>query len=174
MHLNKLLNSIVLFLFSRTSYVIKAYKDDLKDFCLICSLTHRAHIASTLKVSKDIFFEFTESPPKHIALHWEGKLTEDRLGNKFEALSVIASISPNYINGKLFGVQRLYKASCNAQAKASFELLRMRKLQDAFKALVFVTSSSNSGWKSGGTKLQKHLMAKKHFYLDCDTAYMNW
>ena len=58
-----------------------------------------------------------------MALHWVGKLTKDRLGNKFEALSVVASGSPDYINGKLVGVQKLHKASGNAQAEASLKLL---------------------------------------------------
>ena len=58
-------------------------------------------------------------------------MTKDRFGNKFEALLVVDFGSPNYINGKLLGVQKLHKPSGNAQAEASFELLQIWNSQDA-------------------------------------------
>ena len=83
------------------SSIIKACEGDPKDFCLSRSSTHRARIANRLKVSQDIFEKFVENLPKHIALHWDGKLTKDRLGNRHDALSVVASGEPSYISGFL-------------------------------------------------------------------------
>ena len=40
-------------------------------------------------------------------------------------------------------------------------------LQDAVTALVFDTTSSNSGWKSGAAKLLEHFVSKNLFYLVC-------
>ena len=36
---------------------------------------------------------------------WNDKLTKDRFGEKHEALAIVASGAPNYIGGKVLGVQ---------------------------------------------------------------------
>ena len=61
-----------------------------------------------------------ENPPTFAALHWDGKLLSDRLGNKHEALAVVASGSPNYLHGKLLGVRRIRNSTGIEQAEATF------------------------------------------------------
>ena len=126
-------------------------------------------------MSKDIFVEFKENSPNHIALHWDGKLTKDYLGNKFEDLFMVVFGSPDYINKKLLRVPETKQTTWrNAQAEASFELLQIWNLQDAVMPLVFDTASSNSGWKSA-VKLLKYFVSKKNFFiLLVETTYTNW
>ena len=102
-----------------------------------------------------------------MALHWDGKLTTDRLGNKYEALTVIASGSPDYTDGKLLGVQQIENATGKVQAEATFEMVELWELKDHVKALVFDTTASNSGWKSGAAKYLEDMIGSKLFYCAC-------
>ena len=89
--------------------LIIACQGDVEDFCFSRSSTYRDRIANRLQISNKIFKQITEVPTGFPALHWVGKLTEDRFGNKHEALSVLVSGMSNYKEGKLLGVQN-YKA----------------------------------------------------------------
>ena len=56
--------------------------------------------------------KYRKQPPKYCALHWDGKLLKDTLGQEegdpSEALAVLVSGSPQYEEGKLLGVPKLY------------------------------------------------------------------
>ena len=67
-----------------------------------------------------------ETPQDCLTLHWDGKLTKDRHGNKHEALSVIILGISDFKDGKLLGAQKLEKA----QAQASYELLEVWNLKE--------------------------------------------
>lgn len=108
-----------------------------------------------------------QTPPQNAAIHWDGKLTTDRLGNKFEALAVVASGSPNYIHGKLLGVQQIENASGKKQAEATYEMTELWGLQDCVKALVFDTTASNSGWRNSAAKCLEEKFGHKLFYCAC-------
>ena len=68
-----------------------------------------------------------QNAPRNIALHWDRKLTTDRLGSKYEALSIIASGGgvSDFENGKLFGITKLESSTGRAQADASYDMLLM-------------------------------------------------
>ena len=103
---------------------VKACQEDVNDFCLSRSSSYRARIANRLQISSEIFHQISETPQDCLALHWDGKLTKDRCGNKHEeALFVIIS---DFKDGKLLGVQKLEKATGKAQAQASYELLEVK------------------------------------------------
>ena len=107
------------------SAFIKACQGKVEDFCISRSTTRRTRIAKRFRISENIANEFKESPPKFLALHWDGKLTKDRYGNKFDALFVLVSGPPNHKEGKLLGVQQLERGSGKAQAEATYDLLEV-------------------------------------------------
>ena len=57
------------------SAFIKACQGKVEDFCISRSTTRRTRIAKRFRISENIVNEFKESPPKFLALHWDGKLT---------------------------------------------------------------------------------------------------
>ena len=61
---------------------IKACQGKVEDFCISQSTTRRTRIAKRFSISENIANEFKESPPKFLALHWDGKLTKDRYGQQ--------------------------------------------------------------------------------------------
>ena len=77
-----------------------------------------------MRIFDEIFQEIREAPSQDLALHWEGKLTEDCFGNKHEALSVLVLGTSIYKEGKLLE-ERLEKASGITQADASYDLLEV-------------------------------------------------
>ena len=146
---------------------IKASQGNLDDFCLSRSSTYRARIASRLQISTEIFNQIIDAPQDFLALHWDGKLTKDCYGNKYEALSVLVSGVSKYKQGKLLGVQKLERATGKAQAEASFDLLEVWNLKDEVKALVFDTTASNTGCNQGAAKTLEKLLDHKLFYHAC-------
>ena len=110
-----------------------------------------------------------QNAPRNIALHWDGKLTTDRLRSKYEALSIIASgcVVSDFENGKLYGIAKLESSTGRAQADASYDMLLMWQITNNFKALVFDTTSSNSGWRNGAAKLLEEQQGRKAFYRAC-------
>ena len=146
---------------------IKACNGNPDEFRLSRSSSYRSRIAQRLQISQSIFESVTENPPKNVAIHWDGKLTKNRLGDQAEALAVVASGSPTFESGKLLGIQRLENGSGKAQAESSFELLELWDLARNTKALVFDTTSANSGWKSGAAVLLEERLHTKVFYLAC-------
>ena len=149
------------------STFIKACGGDINDFCLSRSSTYRSHIASRLQVSQQIISEFSQNPPKYVAIHWDGKLLQNRDGESHEALSIVATGPPNFTNGKLLAIQKLKQASGKAHAEATFEVLDLWELIDNVTSLVFDTTARNSGWRCGAVKLLEGLMGKKLFYHAC-------
>ena len=77
---------------------------------------------------------------------------------------MLVSGTSAYKEGKLWGVQRLEKASGKAQANASYDLLEVWNLKQHVKALVFDTTASNTGWNSG--------VAKKAFLQRVSSSYI--
>ena len=146
---------------------IKACGGDINDFCLSRSSTYRSRIASRLQVSQQIISEYSQNPPKCVAVHWGGKLSQNRYGESHEALSIVATVPPNFINGKLLAIQKLEQASGKALAEATFEVLDLWELIDNVTTLVFDTSASNSGWRCGAANLLEGMMSKKLFYHAC-------
>jgi len=149
------------------SAFIKACHGKVDDFCISRSTTRRSRIANRLQISESIVNEFKESPPKFLALHWDGKLTKDRYGNKFDALSVLVSGPPNCKEGKLLGVQQLESGSGKAQAEATHDLLELWNLEENIQALVFDTTAANTGWNNGAAKILESLLGRKLFYNAC-------
>ena len=145
---------------------IKACKGDTNDFNLSRSTVRRARSGSRLEISQAIMRDMFHTPSKNIALHWDGKLIQDRLGNKHEALAILVSAAPDHSEGKLLGVQKLANASSKQQARASFEMLQKWQLVEEVVALVFDTTSSNSGWRNGAARMLECFLEKKVF-LSC-------
>ena len=79
------------------------------------------------------------------------------MGSKYEALSIIVSSGgvSDFENGKLLGITKLESSTGRAQADASYDMLLMWQITNNAKALVFDTTSSNSGWKDGAEKIAK-------------------
>ena len=124
---------------------IKACGGDITEFSLSRSTIRRARVANRFQISHEIMTSFIEDLPQDIALHWDGKLTEDRFGSKYEALTVIVSGTLKFMDGKILGGQKLERATGKAQAEASFEMLELWQLEDKVRALVFDTTASDSG-----------------------------
>ena len=91
-----------------------------------------------------------QNAPRNIALHWDGKITTDRLGSKYEALSIIASGGgvSDFENGKLLGITKLESSKGRALADASYDLLLVWQITNNVKALVFDTIVQQNGLKN--------------------------
>ena len=71
------------------------------------------------------------------------------------------------MSGKILGVQKFNRATGKSQAEANFDMMEMWNVESSIKSLVFNTTASNSGWKSGAARLLENLFQKKLFYCAC-------
>lgn len=151
--------------------VLKAGGADLNDFILSRSTTHRKRILSRYKISQRQMAKFRQNPPKFATLHWDSKMLKDVLGSdpgsSTETLAVLVSGEAPYQEGKLLGIPTIENSSGLSQAKASLDLLIAWDMTDNIRALVFDTTSSNSGIQRGASKLLEDMLNRKVFYLAC-------
>ena len=146
---------------------IKACGGDLAQFKFSRSTIHMNRVANLYEVSHEILSDLIEDPPQNVALHWDGKLIEDRFGSKFEALTIVVTAAPQFTAGKILGVQKLERATGVAQAESTFQMLKAWGLDVKVRALVFDTTASNRGWKSGAAKILEELLGRKLFFNAC-------
>ena len=149
------------------SAILHAGNGDLNKFDLSPSTTRRSRIASRQKIANEIIDTVRQNPPRFGALHWDGKLITDLLGESRERLAVLVSGAPEYTEGKLLGVPCLMDSTGKSQADASYDLLDVWRLTDNIAALVFDTTASNSGIRKGAATLLEHRIGRKLFYLAC-------
>ena len=96
-------------------------------------------------------------------MHCDGRHAKTRL-LKYDALAAIASGATPYKNENPFSTTMLDIPNGKAQAEASHDMLQLWKIADNMRALVFDTTSSNNGWKSGAAKLLQEKLGRKVFY----------
>lgn len=149
------------------SAVIKASGGNLDDFDISRSTTHRSRMCNRQQVAENAMAEVTQNPPLFCALHWDGKLLSDVLGDSYERLAVLLSGAPQYIEGKLLGVPSLVDSKGMTQANATYDLLEVWDISDRVAALVFDTTASNSGVHKGAAKLIEERLGRKLLYLAC-------
>lgn len=153
------------------SATLKAGGADLDNFVISTSTTRRKRMLTRYHLSEEYMAAFHEDPPKHAALHWDGKMLRDILGSDpattSETLAVLVSGPPDHVEGKLLGVPVIDSSTGMAQAEASMDLLDTWGLTDVVTALVFDTTSSNSGVHRGAAKLLEQRLGTKVFYLAC-------
>ena len=106
-------------------------------------------------------------PPKHCALHWDGKLVPDISGEKKERLGILVSGVPTAEEGKVLGIPVIDSSKGADQAKVTFNLAQQWGLCDNVRALVFDTTASNTGWKIGACIQLETFLNKKLFMLAC-------
>ena len=127
------------------SSFIKACGGDLYKFCLTRSTINRNRIANQLKASATAVNESSEDPQMYGTIHWDDKLIVDRLGERCEALCIVMSGSPGFVDGKLLAVEKSQHATDKAQAEEALDLLEMKNIIDGITTLIFDTTASNSG-----------------------------
>ena len=80
--------------------------------------------------------------PKHLTVHWNGKLVPDFKKNK-ERLAVLVSGMPEFEAGKVLGVPIIINLTGEEQARATFDLANEWDISGNVRFLVFDTTASN-------------------------------
>ena len=110
---------------------------------------------------------------RYAALHWDGKLIKDVTGCKQENEAILVSGSPSFIEGKLLSVVKLTDgegkptSTGEAQAQAVMEQIEIWDITDNIVALVYDTTSSNTGVHKGATVRIVKQLGRPVFFLGC-------
>ena len=117
--------------------------------------------------------EFSHKMPRYAAAHWDGKLIQDVTGTLQEHEAILVSGSPHYLEGKLLSVTKLVDedgqptSTGEVQALAVLVQLREWGVDKNIIALVFDTTSSNSGAHRGATVRLQSALDRPVFFLAC-------
>ena len=87
--------------------------------------------------------------PKECVLHWEGKRIKVKRGEVSERCVVYVSATGGSDFKKLLGAPQVADGTAASETLAVTELLKKWGINEEVKVVVFDTTSSNSGWKSG-------------------------
>ena len=86
---------------------IDGEKVDLSNFTLSQSSLERNRNNNREQLALTTKREFAQNIPKHCALHWDGKMMKNILGESVEWESILVSGAPHYNEGKLISVTSL-------------------------------------------------------------------
>lgn len=148
----------------RTAFMASVISEggtDLDDATLSKNSSRRAAKKIRTEEAADTRKQFVV--PDFVTLHWDGKIVP----GDHERLGILVAGAPNFTEGKLLGVPVIPDGTGTTQAKASFTLAKDWKVENAVVGLVFDTTASNSGWKSGACVQLEGLLDKKVFYFAC-------
>ena len=146
---------------------------DLSQFSLSRPGLERKRVHNRSVLMEQEIEEFQVKMPARAALHWDGKLIMDVTGVLQENEAILVSGAPHYLEGKILSVSKLVDEEGNptstgeAQAAAGLEQLKIWGVEKNIVALVFDTTSSNSGVHRGATVRLQTALGRPVFFLAC-------
>ena len=146
---------------------------DLSQFSLSRPGLERKRVHNRSVLMEQEIEEFQVKMPARAALHWDGKQTMDVAGVLQENEAILVSGAPHYLEGKILSVSKLVDEEGNptstgeAQAAACLEQLKVWGVEKNIVALVFDTTSSNSGVHRGATVRLQTALGRPVFFLAC-------
>ena len=146
---------------------------DLSNFTLSQSSVHRSRKKNRGVLAQMARDEFEKKKPKHLSLHWDGKMMTTVLGEKVEWESILVAGAPHYQEGKLLSVSRLVNEAGKptstglAQAQAVLKEVEQWNLGESIRSFVFDTTASNSGLRKGCCVRVMKSLGKVVFFCGC-------
>ena len=150
--------------------VIKEGGGKLEDFTLSQSSTSRVSKAGRSKMASEIQSSF--NVPKFIACHWDGKILLNKDGSKDHRVAVVITGHPHIKEGKILGISTVEKGTGTLEAHEIFSKLSKWKCIKNVVALVFDTTSSNSGQWKGATVILEQFLNKKNLNACLQASYV--
>ena len=146
---------------------------DLSQFSLSRSSLERKRVSNRSIAMEEAMKEFSRNKPDLAALHWDGKLVKDCTGTLRENEAILVSGAPHYLEGKILAVSLLEDeegkptSTGDAQAQAVLAELEKWDVKENVVALVFDTTSSNTGVRQGATVRLQNALGRPVFFLGC-------
>ena len=146
---------------------------DLSQFTLSRPSLERKRVHNRSVLMEQEIEDFKVKMPQYAALHWDGKLIKDVTGSLQEHEAILVSGSPHYLEGKILSVTKLVDkdgkptGTGEAQANACLDQVMSWGVNENIVALVFDTTSSNSGRVKGATVRLQKALGRPLLFLAC-------
>jgi len=139
--------------------VLSVSGENISNYTLSKSTLHRHRASNRLAVTKEIKSAF--SCPSDVTIHWDGKSVKNVAGKtKTQEYCAVAITSPGvYSEGKLLGAMELANSTGRSQAEGVIAASEEWGATNSIRAMVFDTTSSNTGIKNGAATL----LERDHF-----------
>ena len=145
--------------------VVKYVGVDIIDTNISYATAAKKAKKARIETEKDIIENF--EVPDFVVLHWDGKVLKLKAGSKAEFICVYISGADVSKVTKLLGVPEVASGSGQQQKEAVVEMLRKWKIFDQVVGIVFDTTSSNTGSKSGACLLLEEYLGRSILWLAC-------
>ena len=152
----------------RTMFMAAVIKDGggkLDDYTISQASTLRVSKAGRSQMASEIQSNF--KVPKFISVHWDGKILLNKEGTKDNRVAVVITGHPNIQEGKILGISTVQEGTGYCEAHEIFAKLKKWDCLSNVLALVFDTTSSNSGKWKGACVILEQLLRRKILMLAC-------
>ena len=151
-----------------TSAVLQSGGNQLEEFSVSASTARRGRAVNRTKIATEVKAEFKRTKPKHVTVHWDGKMLENsRTGRRDERLAVLVSGGPAFSDGKLLGVSVLEDGTGKSQMENTVQLLDDWCVRQDVVAMVFDTCAANTGRFRGACSRLERCLSKHVLWLAC-------
>ena len=147
--------------------LIKAGGGNLEDFTLSKSTMWSKRNNNRMKEYEKFYADF--KAPKHSVIGWDGKVVKTVMGSEkpVEYLAIVLSGAPDITEGKLLEVEEVPDGKGVTDAEATFTVVTSCRAVESLRALLFDTTSSNTGVYKGAAIVLMTKIGRVLLWFEC-------
>lgn len=149
--------------------IVKANDEDLGSAPLSHSTVHRKRSAHRSTIATNVKQEFLSSEKSAFIVHWDGKIMKNTT-NQEDPKSMVDRLAVSvtgHETEKILGMVKIPAGTGQAQASATFQLLKLWEVTGDVVGMSFDTTSSNTGPTNGACVLLEQKLQRNLLYFAC-------
>ncbi|ESO00433.1 hypothetical protein HELRODRAFT_175856 [Helobdella robusta] len=144
--------------------IAQASGQDIRDTSLSRSTVHRKRQQHRSTIDSSIRQQFQDRDRNPLLVHWDGKIMNDDLHSRTDRLAVVVT---GCNVEKILGIVKIASSTGQAQANATFQLLKLWDVSEDIIGMCFDTTAANTGTSSEACVLLEKLLHRNLLHFAC-------
>ncbi|ESN95740.1 hypothetical protein HELRODRAFT_184448, partial [Helobdella robusta] len=144
--------------------IAQASGQDIGDTSLSRSTVHRKRQQHRSTIDSSIRQQFQDRDRNPLLVHWDGKIMNDDPHSRTDRLAVVVT---GCNVEKILGIVKIASSTGQAQANATFQLLKLWDVSEDIIGMCFDTTAANTGTSSGACVLLEKLLHRNLLHFAC-------
>ncbi|ESO11094.1 hypothetical protein HELRODRAFT_167628 [Helobdella robusta] len=144
--------------------IAQASGQDIRDTSLSHSTVHRKRQQHRSTIDSSIRQQFQDRDRNPLLVHWDGKIMNDDPHSRTDRLAVVVT---GCNVEKILGIVKIASSTGQAQANATFQLLKLWDVSEDIIGMCFDTTAANTGTSSGTCVLLEKLLHRNLLHFAC-------
>ncbi|ESO05704.1 hypothetical protein HELRODRAFT_171365 [Helobdella robusta] len=144
--------------------IAQASGQDIRDTSLSRSTVHRKRQQHRSTIDSSIRQQFQDRDRNPLLVHWDGKIMNDDPHSRTDRLAVVVT---GCNVEKILGIVKIASSTGQAQANATFQLLKLWDVSEDIIGMCFDTTAANTGTSSGACVLLEKLLHRNLLHFAC-------